>query len=210
MKRPSYLAWIVVATAMVGTHVLMPPGAARAQAAAAPQSDDIDPDSIATLNKMGAYLRSLKAFQVESVITRDEVMDDGQQVKLDSHVDLLARMPDRLRAEVKNARQHRLFLYNGTKFTLWAQRVNYYATVPAPPTIAKLAYGDGYYGGGCCYHPVATAAAVTATAMVTAAVIGSVVNSVPPSCTAVMVNGMTYQQCGSTWYRPQFVGTSTS
>ncbi|MGB6192474.1 MAG: hypothetical protein WBF42_08410 [Terracidiphilus sp.] len=71
-------------------------------------------------------------------------------------------------------------------------------------------YGGGYYGGGCCYHPVATAAAVTATAMVTAAVIGSVVNTVPPSCVVTMVNGITYQQCGSTWYQPQFVGGNTS
>ncbi|HTS05626.1 MAG TPA: DUF6515 family protein [Candidatus Eisenbacteria bacterium] len=68
----------------------------------------------------------------------------------------------------------------------------------------------GYYGGGCCYHPVATAAAVTATAMVTAAVIGSMVNTLPPSCTVVMINGLTYQQCGNTWYQPQFVGTSTT
>jgi hypothetical protein len=70
-------------------------------------------------------------------------------------------------------------------------------------------HGGGYYGG-CCYHPVATAAAVTATAMVTAAVIGSVVSSIPPSCSAVIVNGLTYQQCGSTWYQPQFSGTSTT
>jgi len=68
----------------------------------------------------------------------------------------------------------------------------------------------GYYGGGCCYHPVAAAAAITATAMVTAAVIGSMVNTLPPSCSVVMVNGLTYQHCGSTWYQPQFVGTSTT
>jgi hypothetical protein len=70
-------------------------------------------------------------------------------------------------------------------------------------------HGGGYYGG-CCYHPVAVAAAVTATAMVTAAVVGSVVNSVPPSCTTVIVNGLAYQQCGSTWYQPQFAGTTTT
>src|SRR5271163_1243304 len=61
-------------------------------------------------------------------------------------------------------------------------------------------HGGGYYGGGCCYHPVATAAAVTATAMVTAAVIGSVVNSVPAGCSTQIVNGLAYQQCGNTWY----------
>jgi hypothetical protein len=50
------------------------------------------------------------------------------------------------------------------------------------------------------WHPVATAAAVTATAAVTAAVVGSMASSVPPSCVATVINGVTYQQCGSTWY----------
>ena len=70
---------------------------------------------------------------------------------------------------------------------------------------------DRHYGGwgdGCCYHPAATAAAVTAAAVTTAAVIGSVVHSIPPSCSAVSINGVTFQQCGSTWYQPQFVGTT--
>jgi len=70
-------------------------------------------------------------------------------------------------------------------------------------------YGGGY-GYGCCYHPVATAAALTATAMVTAAVIGSMVNTLPPSCTAVFINGITYQQCGGAWYQPQFSGPSVT
>jgi hypothetical protein len=70
-------------------------------------------------------------------------------------------------------------------------------------------HGGGYYGG-CCYHPVAVAAAVTATAVVTAAVVGSIVHSVPPSCSSVIVNGLAYQQCGSTWYQPQFSGTTTT
>lgn len=71
-------------------------------------------------------------------------------------------------------------------------------------------HGGGYYGGGCCYHPVATAAAVTATTMVTAAVIGSMVQTLPPSCSTIIVNGLAYQQCGSTWYQPQFAGSSTT
>jgi hypothetical protein len=70
--------------------------------------------------------------------------------------------------------------------------------------------------GGCCYHdrhdhhPIATAAAVTATAVVTAAVVGSIVYSIPPSCSTVIVNGFAYQQCGSTWYQPRISGSSTT
>ena len=40
----------------------------------------------------------------------------------------------------------------------------------------------------------------------TAAVIGSIVNQPPANCVPVAVNGVTYQQCGSTWYQPQYAG----
>jgi purine nucleoside phosphorylase len=72
-------------------------------------------------------------------------------------------------------------------------------------------YNSGYYGGGCCYHiGIGTAAAVAATAVVTAAVVGSMVNTLPPNCTTIMANGITYQQCGSTYFQPQFSGGSTT
>jgi hypothetical protein len=71
-------------------------------------------------------------------------------------------------------------------------------------------YHGGYYGGGCCYHPVATAAAVTATAMVTAAVIGSVTNTLPSGCTTVISGGVAFQRCGNSWYQPQFSGGNTT
>jgi hypothetical protein len=62
-----------------------------------------------------------------------------------------------------------------------------------------------YHGGGWDndYHPVATAAAVTATVAVTSAVIGSMVRTVPANCVPVNYGGMIYQQCGTTWYQPQ-------
>jgi hypothetical protein len=53
------------------------------------------------------------------------------------------------------------------------------------------------------YHPVATAAAVTAAVGVTSAIVGSIVHSVPSNCVPVNYGGMVYQQCGSTWYQPQ-------
>lgn len=69
---------------------------------------------------------------------------------------------------------------------------------------------DNHYGyrDGWDYHPIATGVAIGATAAVTAAVIGSVVYSVPPSCSTVIVNGISYSQCGSTWYAPRYSGTT--
>jgi hypothetical protein len=63
---------------------------------------------------------------------------------------------------------------------------------------------DGWFGE----HPIAGMAAIGTAAAMTAAAIGSVVYSVPPSCVTSVVNGMTYQQCGGTWYEPQYVGTT--
>ena len=104
------------------------------QAAAA-----VEAGALAALERMGAYLRTLKAFQVEAKTTSEEVLDDGQKIKYAGVVNIVARFPDRLRAEVENDRFSRHFLYDGKNFTLWARRVNYYATIAAPKTIGLLA-----------------------------------------------------------------------
>jgi hypothetical protein len=68
----------------------------------------------------------------------------------------------------------------------------------------------GYYDNDCCFHPIGTAVAVTTAAVVTAAVVGSVVNTVPSGCSTTIINGMAYQQCGSTWYQPQYQGSNVT
>jgi hypothetical protein len=66
----------------------------------------------------------------------------------------------------------------------------------------------GYYGGGYGYNawgrPVATAAAVTATALA----VGAVVASLPPQCTTVMRGPVAYQYCGGTYYQPTYQGST--
>lgn len=116
----------------------MKPAAPPAKAAA-PAAKAIEPAAMAALKKMGAYLRSLKAFQVSAATSTDEVTDDGQIISNDAVADLLAQPPNRLRVEITSDEKQRLFFYDGKVLTIWAERVNYYATVPAPPTIAQLA-----------------------------------------------------------------------
>jgi hypothetical protein len=64
------------------------------------------------------------------------------------------------------------------------------------------------------YHPVARAAVGTAVvagaAVATAAVVGSTVRTLPPQCSAVVVNGIAYQQCGSAWYQPHYAGSNVT
>jgi len=46
-------------------------------------------------------------------------------------------------------------------------------------------------------------AAVAGAAVVTAVAIGTVVASLPPSCSTVVVDGVSYHNCSGTWYRPR-------
>jgi hypothetical protein len=114
------------------------PAAASAPAAQAAATPAVDPQAVAALTRMGAYLRSLKAFQVESSTTDEDVLDDGQKIQSASTINFLAQMPDRLRVSQSNDRVERLYLYDGKHVTLLAQRMNMYATVPAPPTTRQV------------------------------------------------------------------------
>ena len=56
-------------------------------------------------------------------------------------------------------------------------------------------YGHHHYHGGAA---VATGVAVGATAIT----VGSIVASLPPNCSSVVVDGTTYQNCSGTYYVP--------
>jgi hypothetical protein len=58
----------------------------------------------------------------------------------------------------------------------------------------------GYYSHG------PSVAGVVATAIV----VGAIVHSLPPNCTTLVVNGLAYQNCGGTYYQPQYHGSSVT
>lgn len=114
---------------------------APAAASAATGSDtaiERDAAAIRALEDMSTYLRGLKAIQVHVVTSRDEVLVDGQNVTFSGTVDMLAERPNHLRVEMTTDKQHRMFFDDGKTFTVWARRANYYATIPAPPTLKEL------------------------------------------------------------------------
>jgi hypothetical protein len=115
--------------------MLAAPAGAQAPASRAA----VDPAALKALQDMGAYLRSVKAFQVRAVTTDEDVLEDGQKVQYEGMADIVARMPSAVRAEVASDRQERLWLYDGKSFTLYGRRPNLYATIPAPPTVGQLA-----------------------------------------------------------------------
>jgi hypothetical protein len=119
---------------------VLPPAASQDQRASTGGGSNpgVDPNVVKALDQMGAYLRTLTAFDVESTNSTDEVLETGQKVQFDGTAHLQVRRPNKLHAEVKTDRKHREFLYDGKTFTVFGPRVNYYASVPAPPTLREL------------------------------------------------------------------------
>jgi hypothetical protein len=135
-----YLALLfVIAGAVLCTSIESPVLANSDYQADSKNPSAIDPDAMEALDKMGVYLRTLKSFRVRADVTTDDVLDDGQTIQFSSKVDLVAARPNRMRVEITDDGGHRFFFFDGKNFTIFGQVVNYYATVPAPPTLAELA-----------------------------------------------------------------------
>ncbi|HEY2378228.1 MAG TPA: DUF2092 domain-containing protein [Gemmatimonadaceae bacterium] len=143
---------VIAAIAVIATLLKVVPSRVQPVVASAPNHTEIshgevtadttpvlDQDALAQLELMGNYLRTLKDFKLAADVVTEDVRTDGQKVQIIRSVELVARRPDRLFAEVKNDRQRRLFFYDGKNFTLYAPRPEFYATVAAPSTIEKLA-----------------------------------------------------------------------
>jgi len=125
---------------MLLTAGLWPLSAQNAPAAGgtADRAVEKEPEAMEVLNRMGVYLRGLKAFQVDAQVTSEYVLDDGQKIQLAHKTNLLARPPDRLMVETEGDTGSQAYIYDGKTFTLFARHKGYYATATAPPTLKEL------------------------------------------------------------------------
>src|SRR5262245_24929183 len=96
-------------TSAVGTAGANAAGNAATPPTPDPANPERDADAIAALDRMGAYLRGLKSFQVHTETSRDEVLTDGQNVEFAGVADMTVERPNRIRAEVTTDKQRRLF-----------------------------------------------------------------------------------------------------
>ena len=126
---PALAAALLMAAAPVGPPVLAA-GASKATPA-------IDPAAVQAARGMGAYLRSLRSFEIVSSAKLEEVDDAGQKVVTAMNTAYKVRRPDGFVIDMTTDEKARRFIYDGRSFTVTAPRVGYFATVSAPATIAQ-------------------------------------------------------------------------
>lgn len=134
---------LAIALCMAASLLALPDAASIAQPAPAAPVDakvdaKVDPAALNALNLMSAYLRTLPSFSVRSDTVRDEVNDNGQKLQFTGTVSFQARRPNGLVIETATDRKERTVYYDGKSLTVWAPRMGYYATVPAPATINEM------------------------------------------------------------------------
>jgi hypothetical protein len=143
--RAARSAWLAGAALATGVLVAgngavwaqQPAAPAPAPAAAATPAAVINAKAIDRLNAMGAHLRSLKAFTVNADVTVEEVLDSGQKVENAVSIDIAARLPNKLRVHTTSAERSRKIYYDGKSVTIFAEKLKYYGSFPAPATIAE-------------------------------------------------------------------------
>ncbi|WP_322005249.1 DUF2092 domain-containing protein [Paraburkholderia tropica] len=98
----------------------------------------IDEQATDALDAMGAYLRTLRTFQVDADTVTDVVLDNGQNAALLRHTVLKVKRPDRMRADITGNGNVRGMVYDGHRFTIFNEKKGYYARRDAPPTLDEL------------------------------------------------------------------------
>jgi hypothetical protein len=109
-----------------------PAGAAGATANA------VDPASVQALKDMGAFLQSLKRFQVSTELSGERVLADGQKLQHTATADMDIERPNRIRARMHSARSERVLIYDGKTVTLYTPAQKYYSTVEFAGTLGEL------------------------------------------------------------------------
>ena len=134
--------------AMLAACLTLIAGESAAQTETAKSSSTaVDTAAVSALRRMGAYLRSLQRFSVSGTTVRDVVLHDGQKVEMEGTLQYVVRTPDRFRGDINTDRKQRQIIYDGKTLTVFAPRMRYYASVPAPSTIgatldtARIRYG---------------------------------------------------------------------
>jgi len=121
--------------------------AAQAQEQAVAPVTKPDADALAALNKMGEALRALTAFTVAADVTTEQVLDNGQKLQYGGDLKIEAQRPSGFKIQMDYDHKEREIYYDGKSLTLFAPKVGYYASVPAPATIgATLAAIQDKYG----------------------------------------------------------------
>jgi hypothetical protein len=109
-----------------------------AQAQTAAPVNPVDPAAVQALKDMGAHLQSLQRFRVNTELSGERVLADGQKLQHSATAQMDVQRPNKLRARMSSARSERQLVFDSKTVTLYTPAQKYYSTVPFTGTLADL------------------------------------------------------------------------
>src|SRR5258705_10647020 len=119
----------------LGLAIATPSSGAPEAVSPKPAVQKVDPNAVKALRDMSTYLQSQSTFKLESQTSLDVVTNDGQKVQFDGVTRYRVRKPNAFVIDIVSDSWNRQYVYNGKEFTLYAPKLGFYSTVPAPATI---------------------------------------------------------------------------
>ena len=92
---------------------------------------------MAAVNRMNDYLKTLKAFRINSEVSKDVLVDTNMKIQKSASNEISVRLPDRLHAHMAGDEHDLQLIYDGKTLTVYDAAGKHYATAPAPPTVAR-------------------------------------------------------------------------
>jgi len=120
------------------TTATKPATAEKAAPAATTEEHHVDPKATAALERMGAYLRTLKDFEIKVYSTTEDVLESGQKIQTSNQVHYVVQAPNKLLAEVSGDKLKRHYYYDGKTFTSRNNQDDFYAQVPYTGSLTQL------------------------------------------------------------------------
>jgi hypothetical protein len=146
VRRILVLSLLALSVAVPGSYAQTAPAAAPAATppAAAPAAtppstaNAVDPAAVQALKDMGAYLLTLKRYEVSAAVTGERVLADGQKLQHSAAAELDVVRPNKIRVLMKTAGSERQLTYDGKTIALYTPAQKYYGTLPFDGTVGAL------------------------------------------------------------------------
>lgn len=101
-------------------------------------TESVDSEALEILKQMNDYLLSLPIVGFRAIENEDEVFDDGQKVMFSKEIRFKMVRPNKFYVQRNNGESELEMFYDSASFTIFRKDLNFFATIPAPPTITEV------------------------------------------------------------------------
>ena len=111
----------------------------NAKAPAPASAPAIDPEAVASVERMQAFVKTLTTYSVHTDTTTDEVLLSGPKVQFGGTLDVTVRLPNRLRLTVaREDKDTQEYFYDGSTLAVWIKDRGLWTSTPVPPTVGEM------------------------------------------------------------------------